>query len=88
MENVSLENQRLKPMLKSVADMQYLTFQKLKSYEASLEDLKKTINISQIGMNNQQNSFNEDHKVDQNQNLKKNKNFINNNQMNFRFVEP
>lgn len=98
-ESVSYENQKLKPMLKSVADMQYYTFQKLKSYEASMEELKKKLNV----MNNHNNLINSDighsetisTKVEKqiiNQNINNNKNNKlfndNNNQMKFRFVEP
>lgn len=81
-ESVSLQNQRLRPMLKSVADMQLFTFKKLKSYEASLEELKSKLNNSQSQIisnipkatNSKSNNLKDNH--------------LNNFQMNFRFVEP
>ena len=79
---MSLQNQRLRPILKSVADMQLFTFKKLKSYEASLEELKSKLNNSQSQItsnipkatNSKSNNLKDNH--------------LNNFQMNFRFVEP
>ncbi len=79
---MSLQNQRLRPMLKSVADMQLFAFKKLKSYEASLEELKSKLNNSQSQITSN---------IPKATNPKSNNlkdNHLNNFQMNFRFVEP
>ena len=82
-ESVSIENQKLKPMLKSVADMQYFTFQKLKSYETSLEELKMKMSnsgIIEVSSTKKNEPYHQNIKTFKNPNL--------NSQMNFRFVEP
>jgi len=68
-------------MLKSVAEMQLFTFKKLKSYEASLDELK-----SKLNNNSQSQILSPKATNSRSSNLKDN--HLNNFQMNFRFVEP
>lgn len=54
-QKVLTENQKLKPLLKTIVDMQFFTFQKIKKYQETIDDLKMKLNHTPKGKEKKQN---------------------------------